>query len=269
MFRTRPWVILLIALILALVVQVYGKCLLSTAWGSIGLNVISDFYFVVFLTVIFGLLYRQLIANARNFFGIGDQVPIQVYISAHKDQTTVTEGVLTAKEYETADELRSNLKKGFPGAMASWAKLFGIDLEVPEIVIRGSPLEKVKEWPYAGSLILIGGPTRNALTEFYFEARDPWLTFDDSKKKFLVHRKGQTQKEELDNSGNLAVLEKLIVDGRVVIITFGFGESQTCAAVRHLANEWQRLAKNHPNKEFARLLRVDGQGQVHVLEEFA
>jgi len=269
MFRVRAWVALSLALLLVLIVWIWGDDMLDTAWGNIGLNMIADFFFVVCLTVAFGLLYRGMIVDARRFFGVDDQTPIQVYISRHEDETTVSGGVLTGKEYEIADELKSALKKHFPGAIAFWARLFGVDLEVPEIVIKGSPLEEVKEWPYAGGLILIGGPTRNKLAKFYLRIADPWVTFDDNKKKFLVRREGQTQREEREGSGSLAVLQRSIVDGRVVVFAFGFGEHGTCAAVRYLANEWRRLAKKYPDKGFAHLLQVDGAGQIRVLEEFA
>jgi len=269
MFRTRIWIVVSVALVLVVVVCLCEKYVLATAWGNVVLNLVSDFSFVAILPVVFGLLYRGMIADVRNFFGVERQTPIQVYISAHKDPTTITERVLTAAEREIADELTSRLKRQFPAAIIdSWARLSGIDLEVPEVVIKGSPLAEVKEWPYAGGLILIGGPTRNKLAEFYLRAGDPWVTFDDGKKRFLVRREEQAQREEMKDSGSLAVLQKLIIDGRVVVFAFGFGEDGTCAAVRHLASEWQKLAKKHPNKGFAHLLKVDSRGEIRVLEEF-
>jgi hypothetical protein len=268
MFKTRTWIVISVALVLVVVVCLCEKYVLATAWGNVVINLVSDFAFVVILPVVFGLFYRGMITDVRNFFGVERQTPIQIYISAHKDPTTITGGVLTAAEREIADELASHLKKQFPAAILdSWARLSGIDLDVPEVVIKGSPLEEVKEWPYAGGLILIGGPTRNTLSEFYLGTGDPWVTFDDEK-KFLVRRDGQAQMEEMADSGNLAVLQKLIIDGRVVVIAFGFGEHGTCAAVRHLAGEWQKLAKKHPDKGFAHLLLVGSKGEVRTLEEF-
>ena len=268
MFRVRAATVLLfVLLLLMLIVWVEEDDLLDTAWGNICLNMIADFFFVVCLTVMFGLLCRGMIVDARRFFGIDDRTPIQVYISRHEDETTVSGGVLTGEEYEIADELKSALKKHFSGTIAFWARLLGVDLEVPEIVIKGSPLKEVREWSCAGGLILIGGPTRNKLAEFYLQKADPWVTFDDNKKKFLVRRGEQALREEREDSGSLAVLQKSIVDGRVVVFAFGFGEHGTCAAVRYLANEWRRLAKKYPDRGFAHLLQVNSAGQVRVLEE--
>lgn len=268
MFKNRAWMIaLLIVLALVLVVWEFGKIFLDTAMGSVCLNIISAIIFVVVGATLFSLLYRRAIIRATRFFGVERQIPIQVYISAHKDSTTITGKVLTAEESEVAEKLKDMLKKQFPDSIAFWAKQFGIELETPEIVIKGSPLDKVETWPYPGGLILIGGPTRNSLAEFYLKTGNPWLSFDDSKKKF-VRRTEQGQWEELDNSHKLAILEKIIVDGKTVIVAFGFGEIGTSSAVRHLINEWRILATKHGDKVFARLLLVESNGQVHVQEEY-
>jgi hypothetical protein len=177
---------------------------------------------------------------------------------------------MTLEEYEVADELRSVLKRQFPEFVGSWARLFGVDVDVPEIVIKGSPLENIEKPPGWGSLILVGGPTRNRLTEFYLSNCHPWLTFDDENKKF-VERIGEGEDastRELDDSHKLAMVQKLTCKGTVVILAFGFGEVETAAAVRHLAYEWKALAAKYRSEPFARLLFVNDLGQVQVREEY-
>jgi len=268
MFKNRAWmIVLLIVLALVSIVWGFGKFFLDSAMGSVCLNIISGIIFVVIGATLFGLLYRRVIIRATKFFGVERQTPIQIYISTHKDPTTITKKVLTAEESEVAEELKDALKKQFLDSIAFWAKQFGIELETPEIVIKGSPLDKIDTWPYPGGLILIGGPTRNSLAEFYLKTGDPWLSFDDDKKKF-VRRTEQGQWEELDNSHELAILEKIVVDGKVVIVAFGFGELGTSSAARHLINEWKILADKYQDKAFARLLLVESSGQVHVQEEY-
>jgi hypothetical protein len=258
---------LLVVLALVSIVWGVGEFLLDTAMGSVCLNIFSDIIFVVIGATLFGLLYHKAIIRATKFFGIKRQTPIQVYISAHRDPATITRKVLTAEESEVAEELKDALKKQFPDSIAFWAKQFGIELETPEIVIKGSPLDKINTWPYPGGLVLIGGPTRNSLAEFYLKTGNPWLSFDDDKKRF-VRRTEQGQCEKLDNSHKLAILEKMVIDGKAVIVAFGFGELGTSSAVRHLINEWKILADKYQDKAFARLLLVESNGQVHVQEEY-
>jgi len=262
----RGWiVIVLIILLLVFILAQYGKCLMNTPGGNVVINMISDFFFVVVLAVLFGFLQQQMLAQAREFFGIDRQTPIQVYISTHKDDTTKTGSVMTTEEYEVADKLRSVLKKQFPGLIASWARLFGIDIDVPEIVIKGSSPNV--ETSSSDSLILVGGPTRNRLTEFYLNSGDPWVTFSDTEKIFI--EKIGEEPTRLQDSEKLAILQKLVINGKVVIIAFGFGEVHTAAAVQHLAYEWRALAKKYRRKPFAQLLSLEDSGQVQVQEEYS
>jgi len=276
MFRSWYWLVpVLITLILIAAVTIWGNCLLTTPWGNVGLNVVSDFFFVVFLSLLFGGLYWAMLARARRFFGI-DHALLQICISSHKDETTSTKKVLTAEEYEIAQELRTVLKRQFPDFIPSWARLFGVNLEALDIAIIPSPLkdkelgdEEVTIRSRPGGLILLGGPTRNSLTAFYLDKGNPWIKFVDEEKKFYVWRNGQGW-QELQDSGRLALLEKLVVDGKTVIVAFGFGESGTSAAARHLANEWKTLlgecGKKRQN-EFARLLYINDNGRVQIQEE--
>lgn len=270
MFRNRGWLIILLLVIAsALVILFFGEHLLSTAWGSVLLNLISGLYFVVIVVVVFGAIYRRTLYNTLSFFGVQHGSPLQIYISTHLDPHTRTGAVQTAAERQAADELRKALSRQFPEALDFWADRFGFSPQAPEIIIEGSPLEHVDNWPYDGGLILIGGPTRNSLTEFVLRTCSPPLTFNDEKKVFLIRRAPQEQYRELDNSHRLAVLEKLHIGNRVVIIAFGFGEIETCISVRHLIAEWKVLLRKRPNEQFARLLLLQDNGQVRVQEELS
>lgn len=243
---------------------------MSSPLGNIAINIISDFLFVVVVSLLVWLFYQLKLARARKFFGIDRQALIQIFVSAHSDKDTVTKRVFTAKEYEVADELRDTLRRQFPELITSWARLFGVDVSVPEISIKGSPLDEQDASLPFGSLVLVGGPTRNTLTKICLRDGDPWVTFNDEneKKKFIERREGGKQ-EELDNSHRLAILQKLIVNGRTVIMGFGFGEVETSAVIRHLGYEWKTLVRKYQDKEFARLLLVDEQGQVRVEREYS
>ncbi len=112
----------------------------------------------------------------------------------------------------------------------------------------------------------MGGPVRNQITRFYLKTSNPWITFDDAKKKFMVCR-GERAGEELDPSDKLAVLEKMIVGGEVVLVAFGYGEIQTKIAVRYLACNWRELDRKHEDREFGVCLSVDDKGEAQVLLE--
>jgi len=272
MFWARPLAVLLIilALVFALLVWLFGNCMLNTAWGTVALNIISNFYFPVILIGFVAILAYLALSKQKRFFGISQRWPLQIVISTHPDPTTATRSVLTKAEYDTADELRSALTQHFPGFLASWAEIFGVNVQVPAILIKGSPLKQVEEWPYPGSLILIGGPTRNKLTEFYLNKGKPWVSFDDTRKKFIVYRnREQESSEECADSGKLATLERLMIDGKVVIIAFGYGEDGTRAAAQYLASEWVTLVHKYPDKPFAHLLSIADSGQARLLEEFS
>jgi hypothetical protein len=197
--HTSIFIVLVATFLMVLVVSICGKSLLDCAWGNVAINLISDTFFVIVITTLFLLPYTLMTKRVRRFFGIAHQDPIQIYISSHEDKTTSTLRVMTAEEYEVADELRATLYQQFPNFVPSLAKLFGVDLgalDIPDIVIKGSPLE-VEQWSYSGSLILIGGPTRNKLTDYFLQSTNPWLAFDDDKKKFVERENREDQSHQL------------------------------------------------------------------------
>ena len=61
----------------------------------------------------------------------------------------------------------------------------------------------------------------------------------------------------------------MLVDGKVVFIALGFGEVETGAAVRYLANNWQRLEKKYRKSEFGIYLTVDDSGKLLSSQEFS
>jgi len=264
-------VMLVVILFQVVVVAGCGESLLISPWGNVAMNVISDFFFAVGLTLFLLFLHQRMLVPAREFFGIRQKEPIQVFVSTHASATTTTQRVMTSEEYEAADEFRSLVKRQFPEFIASWARLLGIDVDAPEVVIKGSPLGKLDRQPGWGSVVLIGGPVRNSLSEFYLTNCDPWLGFDADNNKFVkrVGKGEQATMQELDCSDRLAMVQKLACNGTAAIIVFGFGEVETAAAVRYLAYQWKTLVRTHQSRPFARLLFVHPLGHVEVLGDYS
>lgn len=267
MLKTQVFTVIGFSLLLVLLVFIFGQCLLGTAWGNVVLNVVSELFFIIFLLVLFAIVAWIPLSKPKVFFGIRRQWPLTIVISTHSDKTTTTEAVLTKAEYDIADELRITLTQQFPGFIGFWAELIGVNVQIPGILIKGSPLGTIEEWPNPGSLILIGGPTRNKLTEYYLTKGDPWITFDDINKKFIVYNNRQRNNEEVFSDTNLVILEKLIVGDRVGIIAFGYGEPQTKVIIQHLMNNWNSLAEKHNKGEFAYLMSIE-EGNIRLVREF-
>lgn len=206
----------------------------------------------------------------KKFFGIVRRWPIIIAISTHDDKDTHSRAVHTKMEYDIADELRDILTQQFPGFISFWAELFGINVQTPGILIKGSPLYDVQESPSQGSLILIGGPTRNKLTKYFLKNGNPLVTFDDNsdKRGFYVHRRN-SHWDKFSDSVNIAVLEKLIFENKVVIIAFGYDENGTKEAVQYLERNWQALADKYPLTGFALVLHKGNDGKFSLLEELS
>jgi hypothetical protein len=267
MMRHRPWLMLAVAaVLLALAVQQFGDALLGTAWGAVALNVISGFFLLVLLAGLFFVLHRFGLREAKEFFGVGDLGSILIYTSAHADSTTATRAVLTAEERDAADKLADTLAGDLSGSAGSLARLVGVNLSPPQVVVDHAPLPGGNQPISRGGLILVGGPTRNSLTEDYLQSGHALITFDDERKKFL-RRGTEGQLEELENSHQLALVQKVLVDGAVAIMAFGFGEVGTVAAVNHLVHEWRTLARQYGHCPFARLMLVHANGRLSIQED--
>ena len=219
-------------------------------------NVVSDLIFVLVITVLWLIgswLFRYgRTGKARRFFGFQHQTQIKIYVSGFEHSGVATRRVVTALEYETAVEMREALQqlsgRGIVHRIIDYlAGLVGQTMRYPEPDIEVSPLDEVKEPPYTGSMILIGGPVANQLTEFYL--RDsPEFRFNESTGKYQK-RNGEGYRD-IEPSNNVAVVEKRIIEEQVVFLVHGFGEEQTRHATRHLINNWERLYKQHRTREF-------------------
>lgn len=170
--------------------------------------------------------------DAKRFFGMDNSGKIHVYISAHEDKQTRTRIVLTAEEAEAVFDfsnllaiqiLRSDIVRDL---IMIVLQLVRLDLKFPELVVKASPLHEVSEWPTHNSLILVGGPTRNKLAEYFSAKRAPWFDFDTQRERFFIN-KGNRAGEDIESSGKCAVINRVIVGNSVVFVVAGFGEVET------------------------------------------
>jgi len=215
-------------------------------------NVISDFIFVLVITLLLLLtnwIHRcGRLNKAQRFFGFDQQTQVSIYVSCFEHSGMSTKGVVNAQEYETAIEMRNALqqiqRRGVAHKLRSYlAGLIGIDLSFPEPAIKISPLEGVTNPPCCpGNMILIGGPVNNQLTKFHMQASSQ-IRFNENTEKYQK-RDGKSY-QDIEPSGDVAVVERLVIEKQVVILTHGFGEEQTRRAVRYLIAHWERLHNLH------------------------
>jgi len=231
-------------------------------WNFV-INLCADVAFVVLLGLLLWVLRGRELGKARLFFGFDGQTQSTIYVSGHEDTTTMSRRVVTALEYETAVEIREALRRlsgpELVGKLrASIAGVIGQDSTLPEPIIEVSRLDEVHEGPSAGSLILIGGPLRNQLTRFYLRDNPPF-SFDTVKDKYLERSGGQYR--EIADYGDVAVVDRMVVNGQVVIVIFGTGERDTQAAARYLIGHWRELHKRYPEQGLGVLLHVQSDGK--------
>lgn len=213
----------------------------------------------------------KILIEAKRFFGMDLDTRIHVYVSTHQEPNTQTKRVITAEEFKAVVELNNTLiiqfqRSGWLRDLLDVAARFSdYDLKPPDVIIQLSPLEVQEPCPNEKSLILVGGPVRNKLTEIYLANGNPWFNFDRATEKFVISR-GARLGEELDPSGRIAVLNRMRVGDKVVFIAFGFGEIQTRGAVHYLANNWQTLYHEFKDKDFGVCLVIgkDNQSQVKM-----
>jgi len=211
-------------------------------WEGIAVNLCSD---VVFIAILAGLLYyfyHKELVKYQNFFGLDQNSQVQVYISTHEDNATATKGVVTAVEYEVAAELKyslqeirdSRLIKGISG-------ILGQEIKLPELIIKVSPLEEGAEaLNFSSSLILIGGPLRNQVTQFYLQQK-PLLTYDKAEKKYKELNDGEYR----TISRVVAILVKMNYQKQTVFLAFGDGEIYTAEVVRYLKENWKSMSEKY------------------------
>lgn len=243
-------------------------------WDAVLLNVFANwlcFAIPVFLSVLLWIaLDLRTLSEAKRFFGIASSGRIHVYISAHEDMRTRTRKVLTAEEAEAAFEFGNLLVSQMHRSsyvrdlILIGSQIIHWDLKLPELVLRASPLQEVKEWPDQNSLVLIGGPVRNQLTKYYSAKRDPWFVFDAQHERFIIN-KGDRAGQEIEQSGKCAVINRIIVDGATVFIVAGFGEVETRAALKYLAVNWRTLYQKYPDQEFGICVLIGDQSKPELL----
>lgn len=225
-------------------------------WLDILTNVVSDIIFVFLVTLVVGLailIFRcGRLGKARQFFGFGRDARISIYVSGFEHPGVRTKRVANALEYDVAVGMRDALRRlsgqEFLQRLIQYlAGLIGQEVRFPEPNIEVSPLE-VTEVPNCDCVILIGGPVGNQLSRFYLQD-SPQFKFDDGRN--VYQQRNVDGYRDIRPSDDVAIIEKRLVEGQVVLITHGFGEEQTRRAANYLINHWPRLYKLYGTQEFA------------------
>jgi hypothetical protein len=228
-------------------------------WASFLVNLLSDLAFLGILVLVSCLLWRKNVAKASRFFGIGPQKRIEMHLSVLKCEGLRTGKAIAVEEYEAANEFREVLGRPLSGFFVFLARALNIDPGELKIVVQSSPpVDEVGEVSLrSGSHILIGGPECNSLTAHYLGEGRAWIKFDTDQDEFLICLDRSAVARRVPRFHG-ALLEKLVVNGKTVIIAFGDGEVETHEAVRYLAYRWKELLSAAENKdgEFALLWSV-------------
>jgi hypothetical protein len=263
---------LVVALAVALLVT---SCIVSPVQVILGqtaydvsVNLCSDVLFILLIALILWLLHRGELAEAQSFFGLSQQAGLKVYVSGHEDAKTQSKKVVTAMEYDAAiiikDALRHLSGRGFIGKAASVAAgLIGQPPQLSDVTVEVSPLEPVTKPLLDTSVILIGGPVRNQLTAYYAQGR-PFFRFGDGLWPNGFVERVDNQYRPVEGSHNVSIVERMKLDGQVVIFAFGYGEKHTKAAAEYLAANWRQLNKAYPNMAFGIRMSVNDQGRIKV-----
>lgn len=249
-----------------------------TMWESIRSGIYANIICFIVPTLLALLVWwlrrGKILVEAKHFFGMDLDTRIHVYVSTHQEPTTQTQKVVTAEEFKAAVDLNNTLIVQFQ--RTGWlqdlldlaARLSNYDLKPPDVVVQLSPMEVGELYGSEKSLILVGGPVRNKLTEAYLDRGNPWLNFDRTKEKFVISR-GSRLNEELEPSGQMAIVNRMRVEDRTVFVAFGFGEVHTRGAVHYLAHNWQSLYHEFKDKEFGVCLVVGSDYQTQVIMKLA
>lgn len=224
-------------------------------WGDIWINLVSDFLFVLVIGGIYGVLWSiwfyGSLKKAREFFGSNGNKKWMVYISVHQDPTTNTREVYTVLEVQAAFEFMYKFKQQYTlSNLAKVIKALG-GLIGQELVNIPDPIfSSYSTFDNSENCLIIGGPVRNPAARELVANNHTWIKFDDHSNQFVIS-KGRRTGEILNNSGRLAVIEKVISGHQVNILAYGFGEAHTKAAVEYLANNWKVLYDHFGKSEFA------------------
>jgi hypothetical protein len=134
--------------------------------------------------------------------------------------------VVNGVEYESAVEmsnaLRHVVEDGYLRRLVAFlAGLIGQERGYVEPQIEISPLQVISTPSYKESLILIGGPAANKLSEFYLRD-NPHFKFDGTKEVYQL--RDETNYRDIEPSIDVAIIEKRIFRHQIVIVAHGFGE---------------------------------------------
>ena len=216
--------------------------------------------------------YGRPIIWAKRLFGLGRKNRIDVFVSqSQPSEATTRTGVMTSAEMTAVEELKDALGLAFqiPANVELLVEKIGakeLRPTVPDLKIRQAPTEDLKN-PIASvdSLLLVGGPVRNRVTEYYLDHCEAWLKFDPEEKSFVTLA-GNPDPRPIPNCN--AVLQKVGFGSTVVFIVFGTGEEQTAVAVKYLAQNWEELYHEFNGKDFGIALQVSTEdtSPVKVLE---
>jgi hypothetical protein len=210
--------------------------------------------------------------RASQFFGTDRESRIVIFVSAHADERTITQSVITSEELEGALEfnlaLLGQLQRigWLSRLLLTLAQFSRAELRLPAISVRPSPLDTPSTYPDARSIILVGGPVRNQFVRFHEQRNSPWLVFNEADLRFQIARSDRAG-EQLRPSDNLAIITRSRVEGGTVIVAAGFGEMHTRAALRYLARNWQTLNATHGANDFGIALRVSSTGEANPVVE--
>ena len=210
---------------------------------------------------------------ARKLFGLGKRNRIDVFVSQHSE-LTAKPGDPASAEMTAVGALKDALESGFqvpPTVELLVEKMGAKELRptVPELTLRQAPTEELAKPIASGdSLLLVGGPLRNRVTEYYLDHYEVRLKFDPGEQSFVILG-GKPGPRPVPNCN--AVLQKVDLGPTVVLIVFGTGEEQTAVAVKYLAENWEELYHEFKDKAFGIALQVstDGTSQVKVLERLS
>ena len=235
-------------------------------WGDVGVNLSSDFLFVLIIGVIFCVLWAvwflSSIKKAQDFFGSKENRRWVVYTSVHQDPTTNTREVYTVLEIQATFEFMFRFKQQFTRSnfgkvVKALGGLIGQELvNIPDPIFgEFSSCDNIE------NRLIIGGPLRNLAARELAANNQTWIKFDDQIKQFVIS-KGRRTGERLNNSGRLAVIEKVITNNQVNILAYGFGETHTKSAVEYLGNNWERLHDRFGKNEFAICFPFDAPSEI-------
>lgn len=242
-------------------------------------NVLANIVFFLGGAGVFVLiLLKQQKRKNYFFFKASRNRHIDVYLSsakledaeivAHSGTTDKYTGTVLLKgEFRIIPDITSLFSTRFTiaDAFSSLVDAY-TEAQKPEIKYIPSPSSFGEEKDFFSlrnrTIICIGGPKFNAVSNYYQEVGKPIFKVikDEEKCEIQFIRKGRVQKIfERDNGKDIGALIKLYdkANDNVVFIAAGLGINATCAAVVYLKENWKALSSKYPDKEFGVFLQCD------------